>query len=152
MKYLILALALCSLCGLSRAHAATQTFNFLAELSFASKPQTEPSFPKTIGKPIMMQASFETKDSDEKLKKLYQNEVLVEDAGDKFMARFQIWSHRDQNGVYFSQQMFLFENNKLVSFCSAYFSAFQKYLVPSSCWGQSSHSNLMLGIAISIAK
>ncbi len=149
MKYTILNLLAISLSFSQTAFGATKSYSYSGQLMFASKAVAESALPHALSSAIPLQAKFDIFDSDSVVKKVFQNEV----SSGALKVKFQIWYHRDQNSEYFSQQIYLYENNQVLAFCSAYFSAAQTYLVPSSCWGRSlTDSNLLMGLSLSMRK
>ena len=116
---------------------------------FASKAVAEGTLPHPLSPTFQLQANFDILDSDAAAKKVFQNEII----NGALKVKFQIWYHRNQNAEYFSQQIYLYENNQVLAFCSAYFSVAQTYLVPSSCWGRSlTDPNSLMGLSLAISK
>ena len=76
-----------------------------------------------------------------KQKKVFEKEFKANDT----QAILEIYFH-NENEKYFSQQISLYVNAKLISICTSYFAIEQSYLVPGTCAGVS--NNQMVGLTI----
>ena len=111
---------------------------------FRQAISNEISLPISLGQKQNLNVVFNLDTVDGfSLKKVFSSSLFLESSStdtETLRANIEVYYFNRPEGEYFSQQVFVYRNDRLIAKCTSYFSLEQNYLVPGVCSGRDGES------------